>query len=598
MESKKRITKLWIIITSLLLVLSIGLIMLSLITYPTVIKYLSRFQPDGSFDSLSRTSYTTIIWIIRIKAVILGAAGLFSLTNRKRSVDLLDGLYRTISNISIREDLSYHFQSVFGKDDRWFLAALGVITITGLLIRLIQIDRTVDYDEAYTFIHFASRSFRYIITDYSAPNNHVFHSMLVYAAYHIFGNHLWALRLPALLAGVLTIPAAYMAARVLYGRNAALTASVLVALTPMLIDFSDNGRGYTLLCLFSCLILWAAALLRERTTFCGWIMLAVFSVLGFYTVPVMVYPVATVFLWLLLSWFLKDTGGSRSKFIIEFVATSVLTIFVTLSLYSPILLLGTGLTSITGNDFVKSQGWSDFIQSVAGRIPRVWEVWNWMVPSILSILSVVGFVLLVILGWKRYSHKIPVWLAAVLGIGVLLVVQRVSPWPRVWLFLLVYYLTWSAAGWVALVEFLFARKTWGGFRMFFLSLAVLAVIIGLIAFKNDPTFSSPEKTITKNIAGFIADHITDEDTLVAVSPFTIQVGYYLQMDGVPFERFYDRARKEPIKHAFLIVAERSKFPTIQSVVDFQELQNVLDIQKAVVIYQYKRILVYDVPVLN
>ena len=99
------------------------------------------------------------------------------------------------------------------------------------------------------------------------------------------------------------------------------------------------------------------------------------------------------------------------------------------------------------------------------------------------------------------------------------------------------------------------------------------------------------------MATYISDHITDGDTLVAVSPFTIQVGYYLKMNGIPFDRFYDRDRKGEIKHAMVIVADRSKFPTLQSVIDFQGLQDILDINRAELIYEYKRILVYSVPVL-
>ncbi len=473
-----------------------------------------------------------------------------------------------------------------------------MVTLLGLLIRLIQIDRTVDYDEAYTFIHFASRSLQYVVTDYSAPNNHVFHSMLVFIAYHIFGNHLWVLRLPALLAGVLTIPAAYMAGKVLYGRNAALIAAAIVACTPMLVDFSDNARGYTLMCMFSCLILWLAAILRDRSNFTGWLLLAIVSALGFYTLPVMVYPVSAVFLWLLLSWAFKDTSSNPpGKFIIAFSITSFITILWTAVLYSPILIFGTGISSITSNDFVQSQGWMDFFQSLQSRIPRVWGEWTWLVPDTLVVIPVIGFILLVVLEWRNFKHKIPVWTATLIAITVLLFAQRVTPWPRVWLFLLVFYLLWAAAGWAALFKLVRIRLNSKIFQPVFLGAIILATLTGYIAYKNDATFSSPEKNITREIANYISDHITDEDTLVAVSPFTIQVGYYLQMDGIPFNRFYDRDRKGNIKHAMVIVADRSKFPTLQSVIDFQRLQNILDINQAELVYQYKRILVYSVPVL-
>ena len=101
----------------------------------------------------------------------------------------------------------------------------------------------------------------------------------------------------------------------------------------------------------------------------------------------------------------------------------------------------------------------------------------------------------------------------------------------------------------------------------------------------------------QDAAEFVSDNITDEDTLVAVSPVTIQAGYYLTIQDIPFERFYDRDRKGEIKHALVIVADRSKFPSLQSVVEFQHLQGILDTGRAELIHQYKRILVYSVPVM-
>ena len=308
--------------------------------------------------------------------------GLFSLLKKALVIRWLQRLGAKISAISIRNDLKHIFQSTYTLDDKWTILALIGVTVIGIFIRLIQINNAVGYDEAYTFIHFASRSLQVILTDYSAPNNHIFHSLMVYIGYHIFGNHVWALRLPAFLAGVLTIPAIYMAGKVIYGKNAALIAAALVACTPILVDFSVNARGYTLMCLFSCLILWIAGILRKQSSFTGWLLLSLFSILGFYTLPVMVYPVSAVFLWLLVSWVVKDiNSNSRGKFIFGLIVTSISTILITFLLYSPILIFGSGFSSITSNEFVKSQSWLDFLQSVQSRIPRVWGDWNYLVPS-------------------------------------------------------------------------------------------------------------------------------------------------------------------------------------------------------------------------
>jgi 4-amino-4-deoxy-L-arabinose transferase-like glycosyltransferase len=589
---------LWKIITALILFSSVALFILVVIPYAQIIQFLGKFQPDGSFDSLSPSKFNVLQWLIRCKALTLALIGLLSLLKKDLVIHWLQRFGAKISTISIRNDLNRIYQATFSLDDKWTILALFGVTVIGIFIRLIQINSAVGYDEAYTFIHFASRSLQVILTDYSAPNNHIFHSLLVYIVYHIFGNHILALRLPAFLAGVLTIPAIYMAGKVIYGKNAALVAAALVACTPILVDFSVNARGYTLMCLFSCLILWIAGILRKQSSFAGWLLLSLFSILGFYTLPVMVYPVSAVYLWLLVSWVVKDIySNSRGKFIFGLIVTSISTILITFLLYSPILIFGSGFSSITSNEFVKSQSWLDFIQSVQSRIPRVWGDWNYLVPYWVAIITILGFLLLVVFEWRRFSHKIPVWIPTVISISILIILQRVTPWPRVWLFLLVFYLLWAAAGWLALIRLFTAKITLKWVQPVFMWVIILLTLFVYVAFRNKPSFNPTEDYPMQEVAEFVSNHITNEDTLVAVSPVTIQTGYYLTIENIPFERFYDRDRKGVIKHAIVLIADRSKFPSLQSVVEFQRLQGVLDTSKAELIHQYKQILVYSVPVL-
>jgi 4-amino-4-deoxy-L-arabinose transferase-like glycosyltransferase len=589
---------LWKIITALILFSSVALFILVVIPYAQIIQFLGKFQPDGSFDSLSPSEFNVLQWLIRCKALTLALIGLLSLLKKDLVIHWLQRFGAKISTISIRNDLNRIYQATFSLDDKWTILALFGVTVIGIFIRLIQINSAVGYDEAYTFIHFASRSLQVILTDYSAPNNHIFHSLLVYIVYHIFGNHILALRLPAFLAGVLTIPAIYMAGKVIYGKNAALVAAALVACTPILVDFSVNARGYTLMCLFSCLILWIAGILRKQSSFAGWLLLSLFSILGFYTLPVMVYPVSAVYLWLLVSWVVKDIySNSRGKFIFGLIVTSISTILITFLLYSPILIFGSGFSSITSNEFVKSQSWLDFIQSVQSRIPRVWGDWNYLVPYWVAIITILGFLLLVVFEWRRFSHKIPVWIPTVISISILIILQRVTPWPRVWLFLLVFYLLWAAAGWLALIRLFTAKITLKWVQPVFMWVIILLTLFVYVAFRNKPSFNPTEDYPMQEVAEFVSNHITNEDTLVAVSPVTIQTGYYLTIENIPFERFYDRDRKGVIKHAIVLIADRSKFPSLQSVVEFQRLQGVLDTSKAELIHQYKQMLVYSVPVL-
>jgi 4-amino-4-deoxy-L-arabinose transferase-like glycosyltransferase len=588
---------LWKILTDLILFSSVVLFIFSLLNYHQIINFLGKYQPDGSFDSLSQSEFNVIQWLVRGKALSLALISLFSFLKKTLVIRWLQSFRLKISSTSIRNDLKGIYRATFSGDDKWTILALVVVTVIGIFIRLIQINNAVGYDEAYTFIHFSSRSLQVILTDYSAPNNHIFHSLLVYIVYHIFGNHIWALRLPAFLAGVLTIPAIYMAGKVIYGKNSALISAALVACTPLLVNFSVNARGYTLMCLFSCLILWIAGILRKQSSFTGWILLCVLSILGFYTLPVMVYPVCAVYLWLFTSWVVNDIkSNNRQSFIFSLIFTSLFTILITFFLYSPILIFGSGFSSITSNEFVQSQNWLDFLQSVQSRIPRVWEDWNYLIPPWLAYITILGFMLLVVFEWRKFSHKIPVWIPTVISIAILIVLQRVTPWPRVWLFLLVFYLLWVSAGWMALIQFFTAKITLKWLQPVFLCGIALITLFIFVAYKNKPSLNPEEEFPMQEVAEFVAQHIT-ADTLIAVSPVTIQAGYYLTIDKIPFERFYDRDRKGEIKHAIVLVADRSRFPTLQSVVEFQHLQEILDTSKAELIHQYKRMMVYSVPVI-
>jgi hypothetical protein len=185
----------------------------------------------------------------------------------------------------------------------------------------------------------------------------------------------------------------------------------------------------------------------------------------------------------------------------------------------------------------------------------------------------------------------------VISISILIILQRVTPWPRVWLFLLVFYLLWAAAGWLELIRLFTAKITLKWVQPVFMWVIILLTLIVYVAFRNKPSFNPTEDYPMQEVAEFVSNHITNEDTLVAVSPVTIQTGYYLTIENIPFERFYDRDRKGVIKHAIVLIADRSKFPSLQSVVEFQRLQGVLDTSKAELIHQYKQMLVYSVPVL-
>jgi mannosyltransferase len=83
-----------------------------------------------------------------------------------------------------------------------------------------------------------------------------------------------AVRATSATAGVLSVPAGFVAVRRLVGEKVALGVAWLCATSPLLIWYSLDARAYSLLVLFSMLSVWAFASLLERPTARRWMLWA------------------------------------------------------------------------------------------------------------------------------------------------------------------------------------------------------------------------------------------------------------------------------------------------------------------------------------
>src|SRR5262245_27956602 len=169
------------------------------------------------------------------------------------------------------------------------------------------------YDESITYLLFVRRPWADALSLYTYPNNHVFHTLLAKASVSVFGDAPWAIRLPAFLAGVLVIPAAYVATRALYGARAALMAAAIVASSGALTLYSTNARGYSLIVLAFLLLVVISARLVSGGASSLWFSFAVVAALGLWTVPTMMFPVGTMAVWLALSLLIERRGNELRR---------------------------------------------------------------------------------------------------------------------------------------------------------------------------------------------------------------------------------------------------------------------------------------------
>jgi hypothetical protein len=112
--------------------------------------------------------------------------------------------------------------SAAGSRGHWI--ALAAVFGLGVTFRAFYLNEPVRYDEAYTFLHFASKPFSDAVSNYFVPNNHLLNTVSIRVFHLLLGTAPWIIRLPAFIAGILLIPACYLMARVHYGKEVGLLA--------------------------------------------------------------------------------------------------------------------------------------------------------------------------------------------------------------------------------------------------------------------------------------------------------------------------------------------------------------------------------------
>jgi len=156
--------------------------------------------------------------------------------------------------------------AVYPRTPRVVWILLGFLCAVALPLRLYRLDSDLWIDEVFTLVDFARLPVGKILTSFPSQNQHMLYSLSAKAAIAVWGDSAWSLRLPAVLFGVLSIPALFLLARRLTDSWQAMGVSALMTLSYHHIWFSQNGRGYTGVLFFTILStwLWVEALPQRR----------------------------------------------------------------------------------------------------------------------------------------------------------------------------------------------------------------------------------------------------------------------------------------------------------------------------------------------
>ena len=317
-----------------------------------------------------------------------------------------------------------------------------LITAVAILCRLAAIGQPMRYDESITWAYFVGRPWSTLVSSYQFPNNHVLHSLLAKVAVSAFPFAPWALRLPAFLAGVAIVPLTWAVGRRFADRGTALLGAALAAASTTLVLYSTNARGYSMVVMLFLLMLLVADDLRRRPSPRGWLVLTLLAAAGLYTIPIMLYPLGVVSLWLVLDAF-RLPVADRWRRIGAVALSGAAAVALAVLLYLPIIRTA-GLSALTGNKFVSASPWLQFALELPRFIAETLGTWSsplpWWSAFVLPVLALLGLRRLAPSGAPSLA------LAAAAWCGALLLVTHRVPFVRVWLFLLPLFLLAVARG--------------------------------------------------------------------------------------------------------------------------------------------------------
>jgi 4-amino-4-deoxy-L-arabinose transferase-like glycosyltransferase len=556
---KKANIILWAVLNAGLLLAGGLALLLFLLPFPAARSMVDSLARDHHMQRFSAEFYAGA----RLPALILGIlaflSGIASLAFARRAQGYLATLGRVSKKAALR--LAADFVVLFKSIPRlspWLALAVVGLTLAALLARLPFLSRPMQHDESYTFVTFASAPLKEALTDYNLPNNHLFHTLLVHVSYVLFGDAPWAVRLPALLAGILIVPAAYGLARRLYNPHSAILVAALAAVAPVLISYSTNARGYTILAVLTLLTWSLGTYLRRQANAAAWLLLGILGALGFYTVPVFLNPYGILFTWLFLSVLIGDTGPayrSRWHFLGWMFASGMVTVVLTILLYLPVFSVS-GLHAVFGNSFVESLSFSDFQQTFPGRMLETWQEWNQGVSPILAVCLVAGLALSLVLHRRISAVRVPTQLAAVAWLAPVLLIQRPNPWPKIWLALMPVVLIWCSAGWMA--PWLLSRRGRGrpGDRLAAgaawaagLSVAIIlaagtvyCLTAGPLAAQTGPVEQSVQ---------YLQSHLVTGDVVVVSPPDDAVTWYYWRYYKLP--EIYLQPKNQRFQRAYVLI---------------------------------------------
>jgi len=341
--------------------------------------------------------------------------------------------------------------------DQAHAVVVMLLTLSAFFAAALLMGQPVRADEASSYTNYVSKHPLYVLCVYSRTNNHVLYNLLAWLSVNVLGDGVFQLRLPSFVAGMLLVPVTYVAARRHHGRGVALLAVAFLASSALVVDGSSNARGYQLMLLaFVTLIAVLPSIVQGRQW--AWLVFVTVVSLGFWIVPIMVYPAVIVGLWLMLGGLLGRAHNART-FLVRLAVAVVSIVVIVASLYSPAQVVSQAASVLAEQGQWRMQPTVfGALHDLTWRAKELGRFWHYGRPSVLHWLSIGGVIACPFVAHRTGPYGARLFWSALVGVLGVVAVTRVSPpfWALGFVYLM--WVLLAAIGVVGLLSYLPVSK--------------------------------------------------------------------------------------------------------------------------------------------
>lgn len=399
---------------------------------------------DAFFDKLSgflgiadkRTAFQAVFTPAVYARIQTALAGMFVLhlaatvvifRNRTRWQGIGKQVWRSL-NLPAWLKQQYRHLSVSERGLFW-----GFLLLLALHRLYFICSAQVIYDEAFTWLSFTSKNPLVAGCFYPSSNNHILFSHCTQLTALLPFHPLINLRIAALIPNLLFHVILLFGLRKYFSPSVAWIGVVLVALSFPVTYYGYVARGYSLLLVFFTLAFFTTlSLVRFTTDVRAWIRLSASCIAGLYTIPVFLYPAATLFAFLLA---VNVVSGNR-KAVNHVLIAGCCTLIGSILLYLPVFVVS-GTDAVLNHKYVKSLTLADVFAGFKEHIANNLQFFSGLSLHVLT-ASILVFCLVFYLANIRVNKKygfLPVFCFALAP--VLMFAHRIIPVERTWMYLII-----------------------------------------------------------------------------------------------------------------------------------------------------------------